>query len=147
MVGFSEIDKFAIKSYCEIHGVDKSINLGDITKIDIDKLPKNIDLLTGGFPCQDISVAGKQKGIIKGETRSGLMYEMMDIIKHVKPKVVLAENVKNILSEKHRPQLEEYLCFLSDLGYEVTMDVLNSKDFGIPQSRERIYIIGVLKYE
>lgn len=147
LVGFSEIDKYAVKSYCEIHGVDESLNLGDITNIDLDKLPKNIDLLTGGFPCQDISVAGKQKGIIKGETRSGLMYEMMDIIKHVKPKVVLAENVKNILSEKHRPQLEEYLCFLSDLGYEVTMDVLNSKDFGIPQSRERIYIIGVLKYE
>ena len=57
------------------------------------------------------------------------------------------EKTKNILSEKHRPQLEEYLCFLSNLGYEVTMDVLNSKDFGIPQSRERIYIIGVLKYE
>lgn len=71
LVGFSEVDKYAVKSYCEIHGVDESLNLGDITKIDLDKLPKDIDLITGGFPCQDISVAGKQKGISPSLTTMG----------------------------------------------------------------------------
>lgn len=106
-----------------------------------------MDLICGGFPCQDISLAGQQKGIIKGETRSGLMYEMMRIIHKLKPKYVIAENVKNILSERFRPQLEEYLCFLNDNGYRVTMDILNASEVGyptpIPQHRERIYIIGV----
>ena len=71
------------------------------------------------------------------------MYEMMRIIHKLKPKYVIAENVKNILSDKFRPQLEEYLCFLNDNGYRVTMDILNAKDYGIPQNRERIFIIGV----
>ncbi len=135
---YVEIDKYAVKSFNAIHGTN--FESQDITKWD-----KNIevDLICGGFPCQDISLAGQQKGIIKGETRSGLMYEMMRIIHKLKPKYVIAENVKNILSDRFRPQLEEYLCFLNDNGYKVTMDILNSKDFNIPQSRERIFIIGV----
>lgn len=135
---YVEIDKYAVKSYNAIHGTN--FQSQDITTWD-----KNIevDLICGGFPCQDISLAGQQKGIIKGETRSGLMYEMMRIIHKLKPKYVIAENVKNILADKFRPQLEEYLCFLNDNGYKVTMDCLNAKDYGIPQKRERIFIIGV----
>ena len=133
-----EIDKYAIKSFNAVHGTN--FEPQDITKWDKDI---DVDLIIGGFPCQDISVAGKQAGIVKGETRSGLMYEMMRIIEKLKPKYVIAENVKNIVSHKHKPQLEEYLCFLGEQGYKVTMDILNAKDYGIPQSRERIFIVGV----
>lgn len=133
-----EIDKYAIASFNAIHGTN--FGTQDITEWDKDV---EVDLICGGFPCQDISVAGKQAGIVEGKTRSGLMYEMMRIISKLKPKYVIAENVKNILADKHRPQLEEYLCFLSNNGYLVTMDVLNTKDYGIPQNRERIYILGV----
>ena len=133
-----EIDKYAIQSFNAIHGTN--FEPQDICKWDKDI---EVDLILGGFPCQSISLAGKQEGIIKGVTRSGLMYEMMRIIHKLKPKYVIAENVKNILSDRFRPQLEEYLCFLNDNGYKVTMDILNSKEYGIPQSRERIFIIGV----
>lgn len=135
-----EIDKYAIKSFNAIHNT--SFEPQDITKWN-----KNIecDILLGGFPCQDISVAGKQAGIIKGETRSGLMYEMMRIIAKLKPKYVIAENVKNILSKKHKPQLDEYIRFLETLGYHVSYQVLDSKDYGIPQHRERCFIVAVLE--
>lgn len=133
-----EIDKYAIKAFNAIHNT----NFGpqDITKWDKDI---DVDLIIGGFPCQDISVAGKGAGIVKGKTRSGLMYEMMRIIAKLKPRYVIAENVKNILSQKHRSQLEEFLRFLSDQGYAVTMDMLNAKDFSTPQNRERVFMIGV----
>ena len=139
---YVEIVKYAVASYNAIHGTN--FEPQDITMWDKDI---DVDLICGGFPCQDISLAGQQKGIIKGETRSGLMYEMMRIIHKLKPKYVIAENVKNILSDKFRPQLEEYLCFLNDNGYRVTMDILNASEVGyptpIPQHRERIFIIGV----
>ena len=138
IVDYVEIDKYAVKSFNAIHNTN--FEPQDITQWDKDI---EVDLICGGFPCQDISLAGQQKGIIKGETRSGLMYEMMRIIHKLKPKYVIAENVKNILSERFRPQLEEELCFLNDKGYKVTMDILNAKDFNIPQNRERIFIIGV----
>lgn len=133
-----EIDKYAVKSYNAIHNTN--FEPQDITQWDKDI---EVDFLIGGFPCQDISLAGKQKGIIKGETRSGLMYEMMRIIEKTKPQYVIAENVKNLLSQKFRPQLEEYILFLNDKGYSVTMDLLNAKDYGIPQNRERVFVIGV----
>lgn len=138
IVDYVEIDKCAVKSYNAIY--ETNFEPQDITTWDKDI---EVDLICGGFPCQDISLAGKQKGIVKGETRSGLMYEMMRIIHKLKPKYVIAENVKNLLSERFRPQLEEYLCFLNDNGYEITMNILNAKDYGIPQNRERIFIIGV----
>lgn len=135
---YVEIDKYAVKSFNAIHNTN--FEPQDITQWDKDI---EVDLICGGFPCQDISLAGQQKGIVKGETRSGLMYEMMRIIQKLKPKYVIAENVKNILSDKFRPQLEEYLCFLNDNGYKVTMNILNAKDYGMCQNRERIFIIGV----
>lgn len=133
-----EIDKYAIAAFNAIHGTN--FEPQDITKWDKDI---ECDLIIGGFPCQDISVAGKGAGIVKGKTRSGLMYEMMRIIAKLKPRYVIAENVKNILSQKHSPQLEEFLHFLSDQGYAVTMDMLNAKDYSVPQNRERVFMIGV----
>ena len=137
-IDYVEIDEKAVRSYNAIY--NSNFEPQDITQWDKDI---EVDLICGGFPCQDISLAGQQKGIIKGETRSGLMYEMMRIIHKLKPKYVITENVRNLLSDKFRPQLEEYLCFLNDNGYKVTMDMLNSKDYGVPQHRERVFIIGV----
>lgn len=138
IIDYVEIDKYAVKSYNAIHNTN--FEPQDIREWD---KTLEVDLICGGFPCQDISLAGQQKGIIKGETRSGLMYEMMRIIHKLKPKYVIAENVRNLLSNKFRPQLEEYLCFLNDNGYKATMDMLNAKDYSIPQNRERIFIIGI----
>ena len=144
LVGFSEIDKYAIKSYCAIHNVDESLNLGDITKIDIDKLPKDIDLITHGSPCQSFSIAGKQAGGDKDSgTRSSLMWNTVDIVEKVKPKYVIWENVKNILSKKHRHNFDNYIKIMEQLGYDNYYKVLNAKDYGIPQNRERIYTVSI----
>ena len=100
LVNFCENDKYAIKAYCAIHDVDEHLNLGDITKINIENLPKDIDLITHGSPCQDFSVAGLQRGGDEGsKTRSSLMWNTVEIIKHCKPKYVIWENVKNVLSK------------------------------------------------
>lgn len=146
LIGFSEIDKYAIESYCAIHNVDKSLNLGDITKIDKEKLPRFIDLITHGSPCQDFSVAGKQAGGDKGtNTRSSLMWNTVDIIEWCLPKYVVWENVKNLLSKKHKHNFESYIEIMDKLGYNSYYQVLNAKDYGIPQNRERIYTISIRK--
>ena len=139
IVDYIELDKYAVNSFNAINNTLFPVQ--DITKWDKDY--KDIDLICGGFPCQDVSIAGKQAGIVKGKTRSGLMYELLRVIEKLKPKYVIAENVKNILSYKHVAQLEEFLCILSKFGYAVTMDLLNASDYGIPQNRERLFIVGV----
>ena len=112
LVGYSEIDKYASKSYCAIHGVDESLNFGDITKIDIKNLPK-ADLITHGSPCQSWSLAGKNEGGDKGSgTRSSLMWYSVEIIREVRPKYVIWENVKNVLSKKHRHNFDLYIDLL-----------------------------------
>lgn len=148
LVAFSEIDKYAIKSYCAIHGVDESMNLGDITKIDEKPLPKDIDLITYGFPCQDISLAGKQKGMFNEDgtqTRSGLFFEALRIIEATQPRVAIAENVKNLTGKKFKGQFELVLKSLEEAGYSNYWKVLNAKDYGIPQNRERVFIISIRK--
>lgn len=146
LVGFSEIDKYAIKSYCEIHGVSESLNLGDVSKIDTSTLPKDVDLLTHGSPCQDFSMAGKQAGGDKDSgTRSSLMYETIRIIGDIKPKYIIWENVKNLLSKKHIHNFNNYLKALDELGYNSYYQVLNSKDYGIPQNRERVFTVSIRK--
>ena len=148
LVGFSEIDKYATKSYCAIHNVPESLNLGDITKIDENKLPKDIDLITYGFPCQDISLAGEQKGLFNEDgtqTRSGLFFEALRIIKATQPRVAIAENVKNLTSKKFSEQFKIVLDSLEEAGYNNYWRVLNAKDYGIPQNRERVFIISVRK--
>lgn len=142
MVGFSEVDKFAIESYCAIHNISKEKNYGDVSKINIKELP-NFDIMTWGFPCQDISIAGKMKGIREGETRSGLYYEGYKILKEKKPKISIIENVKNLTCKRFQKEFNSILKDLSDLGYKNYWQVLNAKDYGIPQNRERVFIISI----
>lgn len=146
LIGFSEIEAKAVKSYCAIHNVDEEMNLGDITKINIEALPKGIDLITHGSPCQDFSAAGKNLGGEKGSgTRSSLIWNTVDIVAHSKPKYVIWENVKNVLTEKHKNVVDTYLLELEGMGYNNYIKVLNAKDYGIPQSRERVFIVSILK--
>ena len=148
LVAFSEIDKYATASYCAVHDVNETLNLGDITKVDEKGLPKDIDLITYGFPCQDISLAGKQKGLFNEDgtqTRSGLFFEALRIIKEVRPRVAIAENVKNLTGEKFRPQFEIVLKCLDVAGYNNYWKVLNAKDYGVPQNRERVFIVSIRK--
>ena len=148
LAGFSEIDKYAVKSYCAIHGVDESMNLGDITEVDDNSLPKDIDLITYGFPCQDISLAGKQKGLFNDDgtqTRSGLFFEALRVIETTQPRVAIAENVKNLTGKKFKEQFALVLESLDEAGYNNYWKVLNAKDYGIPQNRERVFIISIRK--
>lgn len=144
VIGISEIDKFAYKSYEAIHGKVK--NFGDITKIN--KLPY-CDLLTYSFPCQDLSIAGHQKGINK-DTRSGLLLEVERLLLKAKenrtlPKYLLLENVKNLVRKKFIKDFERWLNFLNSLGYYSNWEVLNAKDYGIPQNRERVFVVSSLE--
>ena len=142
VVAISEIDKYAIQSYEAMHG--KANNLGDIRKIE--ELP-DADLWTYSFPCQDISVAGKGSGIKEG-TRSGLLIEVERLLrvaseKGTLPKYLLLENVKNLVSKKFKADFDKWLDFLSELGYTNYWKVLNAKDYGIPQNRERVFCVSI----
>lgn len=140
VVGICEIDKFALKSYEAIHG--DCPNFGDISKVDPNDLP-NMDLFTYSFPCQDLSVAGKRKGLGEG-TRSGLLYECEKIIEVKKPKYLLLENVKNLVGKKFKNDFDEWLKYLENLGYKNYWKVLNAKDYGVPQNRERVFVVSIL---
>ena len=148
LVNYCEIDKYASKAYSLIHNVSEDMNLGDITKVDTSKLPKDIDLITYGFPCQDISLAGKQQGMFNDDgskTRSGLFFEALRIIEDTKPKIAIAENVKNLVSKKFNAQFQAVLQSLEEAGYNNYWKVLNAKDYGIPQNRERVFIVSIRK--
>ena len=137
-IGYAEIDKYA-KNIYEKHFDHK--DLGDVTLIDPTEL-EDFDLLVGGFPCQAFSVAGLGKGF--DDTRGTLFFEIARILKEKKPKYFLLENVRNLLSHDKGRTFSVMAQILIDLGYNIRWDVLNSKDFGVPQSRERIYIRGSL---
>lgn len=143
LIGYSEIDKYASKSYSAIHNEPEIKNYWDITKIDEKELP-DFDLLTCGFPCQDISIAGKQAGIKIG-TRSGLYYDGLRILKEKKPKYSLIENVKALTSKKFKDTFESILDDLDQAGYNNYWQVLDAKDYGIPQHRERVFIVSIRK--
>ena len=147
LVGFSEIDKYAVKSYCAVHNVDESLNLGDVSKINLDKLKNlDIDLITHGSPCQDFSIAGRLAGGDKGSgTRSSLMWCTVDIVEAVRPKYVIWENVKNLLSAKNRHNFDGYIQIMDELGYNSYYKILNAKNFGIPQNRERVFTVSIRK--
>lgn len=138
-VGFSEIDKHALQIY------DKHFpchaNLGDITSINADALPR-FDLLVGGFPCQAFSLAGKRGGF--SDTRGALFFEIARILKHHRPRLFLLENVKGLLSHDGGATFTTIIRTLVELGYDLQWQVLNSKDFGVPQNRERVFIVGHL---
>lgn len=146
VVNFSEIDKFAAKAYCAVHGLPASLNLGDVAQIDATLLPDDIDLITYGFPCQDISVAGKQQGLFNddgSQTRSGLFFEAARIIKATQPRVAIAENVKGLTSKKFAEQFDTVLNSLTEAGYINYWAVLNAKAFGLPHNRERLFIVSI----
>ena len=135
-----EIDKYAIKSFNAIHGTN--FETQDITTWDKDI---KVDLIVHGSPCQDFSVAGKQAGGDLGSgTRSSLMYETIRIVGKLRPKYVIWENVKNILSKSHKHNFDRYIKTLETLGYKNYYQVLNAKDYGIPQNRERVFTISIL---
>lgn len=140
VVGIAEIDKFAIQSYMAIHGDTK--NYGDISKIDPTELP-DMDLFTYSFPCQDLSISGKQRGMGEG-TRSGLLYECEKVITTKKPKYLLLENVKNLVGKKFKPDFDKWLEWLESQGYSNYWQVLNAKDYGVPQNRERVFVVSIL---
>lgn len=142
VVAISEIDKYAIQGYYSLH--DTGIpNLGDISKIKVEDIPDH-DLFTYSFPCQDISVAGRTRGIVAGETRSGLLYECEKIIEGKKPKYLLMENVKNLVGKKFRADFDKWLDYLEGLGYTNYWKVLNAKHYGVPQNRERVFVVSIL---
>lgn len=146
LVNYCEIDEHASKAYAAIHGVSEDLNLWDVTTVDTSKLPNNIDLLTHGSPCQSFSIAGKQAGGDKGSgTTSSLMWETVRIVGDLKPKLVIWENVKNVLSKKHIHNFDSYIKSLNNLGYNSYYKVLNAKHYGIPQNRERIFVVSIRK--
>jgi len=137
-IGYSEIDKYAIKVY-ERHF--KHENKGNATTINERELP-DFDLLVGGFPCQAFSIAGKRQGF--NETRGTLFFDIARILKYKRPRHFVLENVKGLLSHDGGKTFQTILKVLTDLGYSVEWQVLNAKDFGVPQNRERIFIVGHL---
>ena len=142
VVAISEIDKYALKSYEAIHG--DCPNIGDISKLNIVDIPDH-DLFTYSFPCQDISVAGSQRGLDEGaETRSSLLWECRRVIEGKSPKYLLMENVKNLIGKKHKHNFDKWLEYLESLGYTNYWEVLNAKDYGIPQNRERVFVVSIL---
>ena len=138
-IGYSEIDKYATQIYeRNFKGVK---NYGDATKINERELP-DFDLLVGGFPCQAFSIAGKRLGF--RETRGTLFFDIARILSHKKPRHFILENVRGLFSHDSGRTFQTILRVLSDIGYMVQWELLNSKNFGVPQNRERIYLVGYL---
>lgn len=174
LVNFCEFDKYAAQSYCAVHNVDPSLNLGDITEVDETKL-NPFNMICGGSPCQDFSVAGKGAGSMwrckdcgaeynpltvhyskrdccpecsstnLDKTRSSLLVEWLRIIRANKPKWGIYENVKNIVGKRFKQTFDMFIEELHEYGYNTYYQVLNAKDFGIPQNRERVYLIIIQK--
>lgn len=148
-VGFCEIDKFARKSYKAIHDTKGEVELHDITKVTDEEWRKfrgTVDIICGGFPCQAFSIAGKRKGFLD-ETRGTLFFEIARAAKEIQPPLLFLENVKGLLSHDKGRTFRTILSTLDELGYDAEWQLLNSKDFGVPQNRERVFIIGHLRGE
>lgn len=144
LVGWPEIDKNAIQAHNAIYPAWSERNYGDISKIDWESVP-DFDLFTYSFPCQDISSAGYQRGLSEGSgTRSSLLWECKRAIERKKPKYLLMENVKALTSKKFMPYLQQWLSFLHELGYTNYTKVLNAKNYGVPQNRERVFVVSIL---
>ena len=173
-MNFCEFDKYATSSYCAIHNENENKNLGDITKVDETKL-EPFNMICGGSPCQDFSVAGKQKGSVWTckdcgheynpltvhwserdkcpccgsnnieKTRSSLLVEYLRVIRTNKPNFGMYENVKNIVGKQFKDTFKMFTDELDEYGYNVYWKVLNAKDYGIPQNRERVYLIFIKK--
>ena len=144
-VAFCEIDKFARASYKAIHNTEGEIELHDITQVTDDEIRNigHVDAICGGFPCQAFSIAGNRRGF--EDTRGTLFFEIARFASILKPKYLFLENVKGLLNHDKGDTFEVILSALDELGYDVEWQVLNSKDFGVPQNRERVFIIGHLR--
>ena len=174
LINFCEIDKFAIDSYCRIHNEPSSKNLGDISKVNTTDI-QDFDLLVGGSPCQDFSLAGKKSGAIYTctdcgyqynpleahytkrnycpkcgsqnleKTRSSLIVEYLRILREKQPKFAIYENVKNIIGKEFKPIFDLFLKEVNEIGYISYYQILNAKDYGIPQNRERMIVVFIRK--
>ena len=147
LVNYCEIDRWASLSYSMVNQCDESLNLRDVRAVTAETVrDQHVDLITYGFPCQDISIAGKQQGFVNdsGEsTRSGLFFEALRIIKELRPRYAIAENVKALTSAKFKSEFATVLSSLEEAGYNNYWRVLNAKDYGIPQNRERVFIVSI----
>ena len=146
LVGYCEIAPAPAKAYSMMHHFPESLNYGDITKIDEAKLPR-VDFITYGFPCQDISHAGLQKGFEDNgvKTRSGLFFDAARIIKATQPKVAIAENVKPLMGNKFKNEFKMVLQTLDEVGYNNYYTILKSSKYNVAQSRERVFIVSIRK--
>ncbi|MDU4428620.1 MAG: DNA (cytosine-5-)-methyltransferase [Clostridium sp.] len=144
IINYCEIDKYASYAYSILHNEKEENNLWDVSKVDGTKY-KDIDLITYGFPCQDISLAGERKGIIKGKTKSGLLFEALRIISESKPKVAIAENVKNLVSKMFINDFNNLIGELDKLGYNSYWKVINGINHNTAHSRERVFIVSIRK--
>lgn len=146
-VAFCEIDKFARASYKAIHNTEGETELHDITQVTDDEIRAigHVDAICGGFPCQTFSIAGHRRGF--EDARGTLFFEVARFASILKPKYLFLENVKGLLNHDKGDTFEIILSALDELGYDVEWQVLNSKDFGVPQNRERVFIIGHLRGE
>lgn len=174
LINFCEFDKYAAQSYCAIHNIDQSLNLGDITKVN-EKEITDFNMMVGGSPCQDFSVAGKQEGakwtckdcnheynpleahyitrnkcpkcnsINIEKTRSSLLVEWLRILREKKPDLAIYENVKNIVGKKFKETFDLFEKELNEYGYNTYWKILNAEDYGIPQNRERLFLIIIKK--
>ncbi len=143
VVGISEISNKAVQAYAAVHRVDVA-NYGDISKIDWGAVP-DFDLFTYSFPCQDISSAGLQKGFAEGAgTRSSLLWECKKAVAAKKPRFLLMENVKALLQKKNMPVFNKWLEWLEGQGYRCFYQVMNAKHYGVPQNRERVFMVSIL---
>ena len=146
-VGFCEIDKFARKSYKAIHDTKGEIELHDITAVSDESIRRigRVDIICGGFPCQAFSIAGNRRGF--EDTRGSLFFEIARFASILRPKYLFLENVKGLLNHDGGATFETILGALDELGYNVEWENINSKNFGVPQNRERVLIVGHLRGE
>ena len=146
-VNYCEIDPYAAKAYSQIHGISEDYNLHDVRQVNT-LLMDNVNLMTWGWPCQDISCAGKQRGFTDSDgnrTRSGLFFEGLRILETLQPEYAIAENVKALTGKKFTAEFETVLTSLDKAGYNNYWQVLNAKDYGVPQNRERVFIVSIRK--
>lgn len=146
-IGFCEIDKFARESYKAIHNTKGEIELHDITAVSDESIRGigSVDIICGGFPCQAFSIAGNRRGF--EDTRGTLFFEIARFASILRPKYLFLENVRGLLNHDGGATFETIIRTLDELGYDVEWQVLNSKNFGVPQNRERVFIIGHLRGE
>lgn len=142
-LGYAEIDKFAKKSYQAIYNTEDEVDIGNITKVsdeDWQQFKGDCHIIVGGTPCQSFSMAGKRRGF--DDTRGTVFFYYVNALRQVQPDYFLFENVKGLMSHDKGNTIRTMLAAFDDVGYEIDFDLFNSKYYGVPQNRERIYIMG-----